>query len=102
MAILTITLCVQPIAQYFIIKLLRCSIWNLAQTVIVPFAAAGVAVAAVYITKSQYLITTVPSFLLIGLEGTVIYTAVLLAVDKIFGCDIINIAKEQVAVLKSK
>lgn len=102
MAILTITLCVQPIAQYFIIKLLRCSIWNLAQTVIVPFTAAGVAVAAVYITKSQYLITTVPSFLLIGLEGAVIYTAVLLAVDKIFGCDIINIAKEQVAVLKSK
>ena len=91
-----------PLVMFFVTRILRCSYWKLVQAAIVPFAATGAFIIAIYVTKTYVPITSVPAFLLIGLEGAIVYVAVLLAFDKMFACGIMKTVKEQVSVLNKK
>lgn len=102
LAVLAATIFVQPIAQYFIVRILRYSFLKLNGVIIGPLVASAVAVGVVLLTKIFLPVENIAMFIVVSIEFAIAYLAVLLSVDRIFGCDIIKTAREQLAALANR
>lgn len=102
-AILLITIIIQPLAWYLVIKIVKCSVWEIFRPIMFPLTAT--AVMAGLISLSRYVLfaeITYISFISLAIIGIAAYLMTAWVCERFFGYTVRAILCEQLSVLSKK
>ncbi|GAG42461.1 unnamed protein product, partial [marine sediment metagenome] len=102
-AVLLISIIIQPLGWYLVIKIVKCSVWETLRPIIFPLTATAVMAGVISLTRGVlFAEITYISFISLAIIGIAAYLMTALVCERFFGYTVRAILHEQLAVLSKK